>query len=297
VKASVALRRLMAVVVVLLWLGSERPSTQEAPQAPQQFADDTLRFAVIGDNGDGSKEEYEIAQRLVQARATFPFELVLMLGDNMYGRQQPKDFVDKFERPFAPLLQAGVPFYAAIGNHDSSATLFYSGFNMGGRRYYTYARKQVRFFVLDTNLLERTQLGWFADRLAEATEPWKIAYFHHPLYSDGNRHGSNEELRVLIEPLLLQYGVSVVFAGHDHVYGRTLPQKGIVHFLQGASGKLRKGGVRRSPMTAATFADDRSFTLVEIAGHEMRFQTISRMGRVVDSGVIRRRGTTDGGAP
>jgi hypothetical protein len=32
--------------------------------------------------------------------------------------------------------------------------------------------------------------------------------------------------------------------------------------------------------------------LVEIAGEEMRFQTLSRTGRVVDSGVIRRRSTT-----
>jgi hypothetical protein len=41
-------------------------------------------------------------------------------------------------------------------------------------------------------------------------------------------------------------------------------------------------------LTAASFADDRTFMLVEIAGERLFFQTISRTGRVVDSGMIPR---------
>jgi hypothetical protein len=61
--------------------------------------------------------------------------------------------------------------------------------------------------------------------------------FHHPLYSDAARHGSNIELRVVLEPLLVRYGVSVVFSGHDHVYERSTPQKGITYFIEGSSGQ------------------------------------------------------------
>ena len=150
---------------------------------------------------------------------------------------------------------------------------------MAGERYYTFARPPARFFVLDTNLMDRAQLAWIDEALARADEPWKIVYFHHPLYSDGDRHGSNVELRVVLEPLLVRYGVNVVFSGHEHIYERTTPQKGITYFIEGSSGQLRKGGVTPSAMTAAAFAEDRTFMLVEIAGDQMFFQTISRTGR------------------
>jgi predicted MPP superfamily phosphohydrolase len=211
-----------------------------------------------------------------------------MLGDNMYGSQKPQDFVTKFERPYAPLLEAGVRFYATLGNHDQPANRSYPPFNMAGERYYSFTRPPAHFFILDTNLMDRAQLAWIEDALGRAAEPWKIVYFHHPIYSDGDRHGSNVEMRVLLEPLLVRHGVSVVFSGHEHIYERTAPQKGITYFVEGSSGQLRKGGVTPSALTAASFADDRTFMLVEVSGDQLFFQTISRTGRTVDSGVIQR---------
>ena len=140
--------------------------------------------------------------------------------------------------------------------------------------------------------MDATQLAWIEEVLGQSREQWQVAYFHHPLYSDGARHGSNVELRVVLEPLFVRHGVEVVFAGHEHVYQRSTPQKGITHFIEGSSGQLRKGNMRPTAMTAAFFDQDQTFMLVEIAGDEMQFQTISRTGRVVDSGVIRRRPTT-----
>jgi 3',5'-cyclic AMP phosphodiesterase CpdA len=163
---------------------------------------------------------------------------------------------------------------------------------MGGERYYTFARQHVRFFMFDTNLMDPAQLAWIEDVLGQSRDAWKIAVFHHPLYSDGARHGSNVELRVLLEPLLVRHGVKVVFSGHEHFYQRTTPQNGVTYFIEGSSGQLRKGNVRPSEMTAAAFDQDQTFMLVEIAGDRMSFRTISRTGRVVDSGVIHRRPTT-----
>jgi hypothetical protein len=265
-----------------------------AGPGPEMTADDpdTLRFAVIGDNGTGEAPQYDVGRQLAAARTQFPFELVLMLGDNMYGRQQPQDFVDKFERPYAALLGCGVTFHATLGNHDQPSNRFYKGFNMDGERYYTFARKQVRFFVFDTNTMDRPQLAWITDSLKQAQEPWRIAYFHHPLYSNGGRHGSNVELRVLLEPLLVQNGVDVVFSGHDHDYERLKPQNGITYFVEGSSGQLRRGSVVESPLTAAFFDRDQTFMLVQITPGELTFRTLSRAGEIVDSGVIRRRSMT-----
>jgi 3',5'-cyclic AMP phosphodiesterase CpdA len=272
----------VAAVATATWIPAHYATLEGAPGEP-------LAFAVIGDNGTGTKAQYETGEQMAVARGRKPFEFVVMLGDNMYGRQEPQDFVNKFERPYASLLKAGVPFYATLGNHDDPRNRFYRWFNMKGERYYTFVRNGVRFFVLDTNALDQTQLDWFENALKQSNEPWKIAYFHHPLYSDSGRHGSNIELRVALEPLLVDYGVSVVFAGHDHSYERVKPQKGITHFLAGSGGKLRRGDIDPTPATAAYFDQDQAFMVVEIDGDEMRFQAISRTGRVVDSGVIHRR--------
>ena len=296
----------LALPVVLLtatavWQPSAQPAAPGAavgaPAPPAQFLTaaprpESLKFAVVGDAGDGDRPQYEIGQQMAAARATFPFELVIALGDNMYGRQEPQDFITKFQKPYQPLLESGVRFYGALGNHDKQENRFYPGFNMGGERFYTFVRQNVRFVVLDTNLLDPKQLAWTEDVLRDSQELWKIAYFHHPLYSNGGRHGSDVELRVVLEPLLVRFGVSVVFTSHDHIYERIKPQKGITYFVIGSSGQLRKGGISPSELTAAGFADDQAFTLMEIAGRELAFQTMSRTGNIVDSGIIFSRRTS-----
>jgi 3',5'-cyclic AMP phosphodiesterase CpdA len=253
---------------------------------------DSLKFAVIGDMGTGEAPQYEIGRRMWMARASFPYDMVLMLGDNLYGRQEPRDFVQKFETPYRPLIDAGIRFYAALGNHDDPSNVSYPGFNMGGQRYYTFTRGDVRFIVLDTNLLEPRQLAWAERTLADARESWRIAIFHHPIYSDGARHGSNMELRVALEPMLVRHDVTVVFSGHEHIYERFKPQKGITYFVAGSSGQLRRGDLKPSAQMANGFDRDQAFMLVEVSGEEMYFQTISRMGDTVDAGGLRRRSET-----
>jgi predicted MPP superfamily phosphohydrolase len=262
--------------------------------APLPNRPGTLKLAVIGDNGTGSKAQYEIADRMVQSRQQFPFDLVLMLGDNFYGAQRPSDLVTKFERPYKPLLDAGVKFQAAIGNHDEPDSVNYPPLNMNGQRYYSFTRGNVCFFVLDTNSLDPRQLQWFETALRDSHEDWKISYFHHPLYSDAGRHGSSIDLRLRLEPLLIKYGVNVVFSGHDHLYERVKPQHGITYFVAGSGGQLRKGDLVRSEMTAAAFDQDQTFMLVEIDVDELHFETISRTGTTVDAGSIRRSATHPG---
>lgn len=249
----------------------------------------SVTFAVIGDSGTGDRMQYDVARQMLIEHERVAFDLVLMLGDNVYGGHGVDDFVRKFERPYKPLLDAGVRFYAALGNHDDQASRFYSLFNMGGERYYTYSVRNVRFFVLDSDYLDPKQHAWIESALSASRDDWKICYFHHPLYSDGARHGSQIDLRVVLEPLFVKYGVQVVFSGHDHVYERLKPQKGIQYFVSGAAGELRKGNVRPSDMTAAAFDQDRSFMLVDIARDRMTFEAISRTGQVVDSGVVSRK--------
>src|SRR5262245_60411133 len=94
----------------------------------------SIRFAVIGDSGRGDQAQHEVAVQMASWRLRFPFEFVLMLGDNIYGPHTAEDFVTKFEEPYRALLEAGVTFHAAIGNHDEPGEIDYARFNMGGKR-------------------------------------------------------------------------------------------------------------------------------------------------------------------
>jgi 3',5'-cyclic AMP phosphodiesterase CpdA len=281
--------RALATLVVVAALGDSRFLAQDLllPNRPG-----SLKFAAIGDNGTGEPPEYDVASQMDVWHGRFPYDMVIMLGDNMYGSQQPADFVQKFQTPYKPLLDAGVKFYATLGNHDKTSNDAYQPFGMGGQRYYTFARGNVRFLVLDSNYLDPAQVTWLESALKDATEPWKICYFHHPLYSDGGRHGPAVDLRVRLEPIFVKYGVNVVYSGHDHIYERLTPQKGIYYFVSGAGGELRKGDLHRTANTAAGFDEDRSFMLNEVVGDDLSFQVISRTGRTVDQGVIHRSPTS-----
>jgi 3',5'-cyclic AMP phosphodiesterase CpdA len=285
------------VLSTLLFVAAAASAVLVAQSAPLPNTAGSLKFAAIGDNGTGDRPQYEVAQQMAKLRTTFAFDLVIMLGDNMYGGQSPSDYVKKFEQPYAALLAAGVKFQASIGNHDRPEQTSYKLYNMNGQRYYTYTRNNVRFLALDSNLMDRRQLEWIDATLRDAREDWKICYFHHPLYSNADRHGSAVDLRVLLEPIFIKYGVNVVFSGHDHVYERLKPQKGIYYFVSGSAGQLRPGNMARSDQTAASFDRDQSFMAVEVAGADMFFQTISRSGQTVDSGVIHRQTRAGGPTP
>jgi len=251
--------------------------------------EDSVRFGVIGDTGTGTAQQQEVAGVMINYWRAFPFEFVLMLGDNMYGSEKAADYKTKFEDIYRPLLDGKVKFYAALGNHDESNQRFYEHFNMKGEEYYQFKKGPVSFYALNSNYMDRKQLKWLEEKLAGDTSDWKIAYFHHPPYSSGKKHGSSSSLREVVEPLFLKYGVNVVFAGHEHFYERLKPQKGIYYFISGAGGKLRQGDVKKnSPLTEKAYDADMSFMLIEVAGDEMHFQCINRVGETVDSGFVKR---------
>jgi hypothetical protein len=265
----------------------------ETPLAPEDIVafpnlPDSLKFAVLGDFGTGDREQFEMAEQMALVHSRLPFTFVLLVGDNIYGSERPQDFRQKFEEPYRGLLDAGVRFYASLGNHDSREQRYYDLFNMDGELYYSFSPgDDVRFFALESTYMEPEQIEWLEAELEASNDLWKIAFFHHPLYSSSGRHGSDVRLREAIEPILRRNGVSVVFAGHDHVYERIKPQHGIVHFVVGSGGKLRRGDIDpRTGLTARGFDANLAFLVAEIEGDALVFQAVSRSGAVVDSGIV-----------
>lgn len=248
---------------------------------------DSVKFLIIGDTGTGTAKQHELAGIMLRSRAAFPYEFVLMMGDNMYGGEKPADFKNKFEDVYRPILDQQVKFYASLGNHDEPAQRFYEFFNMDGKEYYRFTRNNAAFYALNSNYMDKKQLKWLEDELAKDTSEWKIAFFHHPPYSSGGKHGSDTQLREVLEPLFVKYGMNVALTGHEHFYERIKPQKGVYYFISGAGGKLRQGDVKdKSTLTEKAYDSDMSFMLAEIVNNQLFFQVISRTGQTVDSGVL-----------
>lgn len=298
---SIATLVLAVCVSLQAACGGNRDTAGEPTVTTAQGADfsarpGAVRFAVIGDSGRGSGEQYELAQQMAAQRERFPFDFVIMLGDNIYDGDTRKDYRDKFEAPYRQLLEDGVKFYAVRGNHDVGEPWLYAPFNTGGHRYFTFrktggpigllAGNEVQFFAIDSVSLDAEQIVWLDRELGSTDAGWKICFFHHPLYTSGRYAWSAIPRRRQLEPILVRHGVDLVFSGHEHVYERLAPQQGIVYFVSGGAGSVRRGDLRQSGRTAAGFDDDLHFMLIEISGDTMRFEAVTRTGAVVDAGQI-----------
>jgi calcineurin-like phosphoesterase family protein len=255
---------------------------------------DKIRFAVIGDWGTGDRDGVGTARQLISAHQRTPYDFVLAVGDNIYPNGSGRYFAKNFEQPFADLLKDKIKFYAVLGNHDVDAgrqdQRDYPLFNMGGQQYYKIARGNglAEFFMLDSTDFDSTQTTWLENSLRASRAKWKIAVFHHPIYSSGKKHGSAVGLRKQLEPIFTHYGVNVGFSGHDHIYERTTPQQGIQYFVSGAGGKVRRGDIDKgSGFSAASFDEDNHFMVIELEEKQVSFQAISETGAVVDSGLIK----------
>jgi hypothetical protein len=287
--------------------GTDAPGPPAAVEtgAPPRPADvlalpnrpDSIKFAAIGDSGRGDRAQYDVSAQMAAFRAVFGFDFVVMLGDNIYDGATAQDYRQKFELPYKTFLDAGLNFYAVLGNHDDVKQPSYAPFHMGGARYYTFRADpsllarltdtDLQFFMLDTETLDRTQAAWVDREMGRSDARWKIPAFHRPIYTSGRYATPARILRSVLEPVFQRRGVRLALSGHEHFYERTTPQAGITYFISGGAGSLRVGDIRRTSLVASGFDTDYHFMLFEVTRDSLYFQAISRTGRSVDAGEIK----------
>jgi 3',5'-cyclic AMP phosphodiesterase CpdA len=263
-------------------------------------AEDRLTFAAMGDNGSGGRQAMAVASRLANTYTARPFELVALLGDICYYGNIARRFDAVFLRPMKPLIDAGVRFELAIGNHDVALHHSDAGLEeieaelrlLGTPGlYYTTTHGPVAFFYLDSSVpalfgpSASEQRDWLDDALHRSSKQWKIVALHHPPYSSG-RHGSTVGARQMLEPILVRHHVDLVLAGHDHHYERTHPQQGVTYVVSGGGCKTSRVG--HSSFTA--FAQSTlEFLLFDVEGDRLRGTCIRPDGHIVDRFELRAR--------
>ena len=267
---------------------------------------DTFSFVVVGDTGCGCSDQRAVANRMNQWHAERPFNTVLMLGDNIYGKDSRNRggsralFEDRFDLYYSPLIKKGVKFYAVLGNHDLETKngldeiADRKRFNILGRGgYYSFTsdlrvddRPLVKFIALNTMTIEddKEQVAWLGRTLTEENAIWKIPYFHHPIYTPPGKHDDEVQIRANIEDVLVAAGVKVTFAGHNHFYARMKPQKGLIHFVSGGGGRSLKTPIKDEDTAEAREAHH--FLYWEASPTALRFWAVPVSGEPFDSGEV-----------
>ena len=245
---------------------------------------DSVKFAIIGDSGTGgvfAVPRGKAADRDRGRRSRI--EIVLMMGDNLYGGSGPNATTRRSSRSRTRRCSTpSVKFYAALGNHDDPNQRLYKPFNMNGERYYTF--KPTRRACGSSR---STATTWTRSSSPGSKRNWRPAGRTGRSRSSitrstrpAGRTARILELRDQLEPLFLKYGVDAVFAGHEHFYERIKPQKGIYYFISGGAAKLRDGDIGpRSELTAKGFDTGYHFMLIELGKDALVFPGDHRSGQ------------------
>ena len=205
-------------------------------RAPTDTGD--ILFTVIGDWGQNSSAETNVANN--QNAADPP--LLMTVGDNAYTNGTQSDWDNNALIPaYENQLLRRAVFMTTLGNHDLNsvgASSWQSSVEIkmmlnprnapAGQeeRFYSFDDGDAHFVVLDANspAIGSTQNNWLATDLATTTRKWKFVFLHQTPYSCANgiaSIGSDMNVRNSWGPLFEQFGVDIVFDGHDHIYERS----------------------------------------------------------------------------
>lgn len=256
--------------------------------------DETVRFAVIGDYGDNSQREAEVAALIRRLDPAF----IITTGDNNYpaGEQNTIDtnigqYYSSYIAPYYGRYGDGSlenRFFPALGNHDwqtGTVKPITDYFTLpGNERYYEFNWGVVRLFALDSDPHEpdgieadSRQALWLRDRLAATSEPWRIVYFHHPPYSSSEGYTTRSA-----QWSYALWGTSAVISGHAHTYER-LAVNGIPYIINGLGGSEVDGFDGITPGSLVRFNAAHGALLVEATANSMTYSFHGVYGRPLAS--------------
>jgi hypothetical protein len=187
-------------------------------------------------------------------------EFILHTGDMIMSGGEQDDWNRYFE-DIENVTKENITIYYAVGNHekytyalgdsqwgpyDENFSTYLANVELpGNERYYSFDfMDQIHFIVINTEedwsngfAITADQNNWLINDFKTNTLEFIVAIFHRPCYSvrDSGRVHDAQRVRNVLEPLFLQYGVDLVFSGHDHYYYRTV-RNGVTYITTGGAG-------------------------------------------------------------
>jgi acid phosphatase type 7 len=204
------------------------------------------RIWILGDSGTADANAQAVRNAYLNFTGATYTNLLLMLGDNAYENGTDAEYQTAVFNMYPTVLRQ-TPLWSTIGNHDTaqstsppSSLPYFQMFTLptnaevggvasGTEKYYSFNYGNIHFVCLDSMTSSRAVGGamhtWLQNDLAQNTQPWVIAFWHHPPYSKGSHNSDTEmqlaEMRTNFLPVLESWGVDLVLAGHSHSYERS----------------------------------------------------------------------------
>lgn len=220
--------------------------------SPVEGARGDYKFWAIGDAGMGDGNQRNAKHGFLNYTSNAHIDGWIWLGDNAYENGYDSQYQSNVfsNNTYEDELKK-IVVWPAIGNHDynnhipfSPSPAYYDIFTLpasgeaggvpsGTEKYYSYNYGNIHFIVLDSYDEGRNSSDpmalWLTADLAANTQPWTIAYWHHPPYTKGSHDSDNStfidfelpEIRQNIIPIIENGGVDLVLNGHSHSYERS----------------------------------------------------------------------------
>jgi hypothetical protein len=234
---------------------------------PLKTENQVLRFWFLGDSGSNRPRWDVKEPPFGEGQLSHPIQVrngfrtfnrgqsldgIILLGDNAYPFGTDRQYQAAFFNVYRDEL-AHTPLFPCVGNHDMDDAYPYVfrlgstnvDHGTGSKHPYYYSRDlgDMHLVVLDPwkLWLEQTtdvtlpdwkkQLDWLKQDLSRNNQKWTVLVNHFPLYCAGNYDSDTNEplklLREMLVPIIDQYGLDLVIAGHDHTYQRSYLLKGL----------------------------------------------------------------------
>jgi len=271
-------------------------------------------FTVYGDQGTSSQ-----ARSIVSAMKESGSTLHLHTGDLSYAGKNSFLWNSWFD--IIEPIASRVPYMTAVGNHeyddDPSLSAYRDKFVLpNDERWYSFDWGNTHFISLDlgpsyASPIGNERLEWLRNDLARSSNnpsiSWIIVFTHFPLYSSGSSHGSDVSHRSVLVPIFEEFGVNIVFSGHEHVYERTHPimsekvtdfnpgsysnPQGIIYVITGGGGRDLHSFSGAAPNWSAYRESIYHYVRVSVFDSRLQVESFSveergEMTRIIDSFII-----------
>jgi hypothetical protein len=226
-------------------------------------------------------------------------DVIFSTGDMVDDGRKQNDW-DRFNSINQEILPSA-KYFPALGNHEKEFEIDTKVFErfplLKDTPYYSVDFDECHYVILDSNLVsplvnsdqKNAQVSWLIQDLsAHQSSKFTAILMHHPIYAEDNPQDP-QGLRSTLEPIFKQYGVDIVFSGHDHFYQR-LEKDGITYVVGGGGGAI---GIWKTPdQNIAQYekAYKHTFEFVKSKrdGSSINYSTIDEKGTLIDSFTISR---------
>jgi hypothetical protein len=249
----------------------------------------SVKMLVYGDTRTYPADHSAVSAGMISTFTGDPnFQTVLLHSGDWVNTNSESDWTNEFfNRDYAPALQmqASLPIQGCMGNHEGSGTIYmkYYPYPYVGNRYWSFDYGPAHIVILDQYVSYSpgsAQYNWLVSDLSTSTKQWKFIVLHQPGWTAGGSHGNDASVQNYIQPLCEQYGVQIVFGGHNHYYARA-DVNDVYHITTGGGGAPLYNPAPGQPYIV-TYEKTLHYCKVAIDGNSLSFQAVKPDGSVID---------------